>query len=228
MCASDQPITLAFKPWRLALLLALAVSTGAHAADREQEQLKRLKMQMRQLQQDQASAQEAQAKAALDKANAEKALKSVQSEVQGQRQAAGAASRRASALAQEVSTLKEEQARLNEQVAQLTKQLQAANETGERNKQQWQESEADLKGKSQALSARLDQCRTHNAQLYQLGTDILARYEGKGLGDVLADNEPFLQLGRVTLENAKAEYQDKLDAARLKAAAPAGGALANP
>jgi hypothetical protein len=37
---------------------------------------------------------------------------------------------------------------------------------------------------------------------------------------MLATKEPFVQTARVTLENTKAQYLDKLDAARLKTSTP--------
>jgi hypothetical protein len=48
-------------------------------------------------------------------------------------------------------------------------------------------------------------------------------YADKGVADVLAHNEPFLQTRRVALENLLQGYQDKLDKLALKAAAAAPG-----
>jgi hypothetical protein len=64
--------------------------------------------------------------------------------------------------------------------------------------------------------AQLGSCRQHNAQLVEVGQGLLARYEGKGLGEWLGMQEPFVQSGRVALENARAQYQEQIDAARLK------------
>ena len=54
----------------------------------------------------------------------------------------------------------------------------------------------------------------------ELGLDILQRYENKGMTEVLSAKEPFVQTGRVQLENLKADYQRRIDAARFKAPAP--------
>lgn len=208
------------RPILLAACATLALLAGsAQAADKEQEQVKRLRLQMRQLQQEQSSLQEAQAKADQEKQQAEKALKSASAELQGQRQAVTANVRRANALAQEVAALKEEKIRLEQQTQALTQQLEQANQTAQASKAQFLQTEGELKGKNQALAVRIDQCAAQNVQLHQLGSELLQRYEDKGLRQVLATQDPFLQLARVQLENVKAEYQDKLDAARLKAAA---------
>ena len=58
------------------------------------------------------------------------------------------------------------------------------------------------------------------------GTELLSRYERKGFAEVVGAREPFLQTARVTLENVKAEYQDKLDAARAKPQAGESSAAA--
>jgi NADPH-dependent curcumin reductase CurA len=68
----------------------------------------------------------------------------------------------------------------------------------------------------QALSAQHTQCKADNAKLYSTGVELLERYEGKGLGEVFSSKEPFLQLGRVTLENVGAQYAEALKAAKLK------------
>jgi chromosome segregation ATPase len=180
----------------------------AHAqSDREQEQLKRLKLQLRQLQQEHGSAQEAQAKADQARQQAEQALKAAQGQLQGAKAATGSTSR---------------QARLLAQVEQLTRQVAEQTQT-------LQTQQAGLV-RGQAFEAKLQQAVTangnlgnsvkqltaQNAQLYQLGTELLQQYENKGLAQVLGNAEPFVQTARVTLENLKETYQDKLDAARAK------------
>lgn len=59
--------------------------------------------------------------------------------------------------------------------------------------------------------------RERNAELLTLGREILARFRSKGLGDVLAGSEPFVQSSRVKLENLVQDYEDKLRAARFTA-----------
>lgn len=219
MCASKQIVMAASRGVMLAVAL-VAASGAVHAqSDREQEQVKRLRLQMRQLQQDQAAMQEAQAKADRDKQQAESSLKEAKSQLDGQRAAASGASRKVAALSTELAALKDERARLAEQVDKLSKQLAESTSTSQSNAARFKQVEGDLSGRNQALTAGLDACRSRNADLYKIGADLLARYENKGLLDVVSGADPFLQIERVRLENIKAEYQDKLDAARLKVAA---------
>ncbi len=204
------------------MLVAISLSGGAHAeGDRSQEQLRRLKMQLRQVQQEQeAAVQEARAKADADKAAMSQTLKSAQGEAVAQRAAAGAASRRLRALTDELESVKKDKEQLSEQVAQLQKALEESKAQSARQSQQAAATLASTQANLKSASDQHDQCRTQNAALYELGSELLGRYEHKGLAEVLAAQEPFIQTARVTLENTKAQYQDKLDAARLKVAAP--------
>lgn len=53
-------------------------------------------------------------------------------------------------------------------------------------------------------------CKEMNAELYKVGTEILDRYAGVGIGDALASREPFIGFKRVELQNLVQDYQDKL------------------
>ncbi len=231
MCVSDQGLMKQASPWgrmvRIVRVASVAALMGcalvAHAqSDREQEQLKRLKLQLRQLQQEHGSAQEAQAKADQARQQAEQALKAAQGQLQGAKAATGSTSRQVAALNQELTAIKDERTRLLAQVEQLTRQVAEQTQT-------LQTQQAGLV-RGQAFEAKLQQAVTangnlgnsvkqltaQNAQLYQLGTELLQQYENKGLVQVLGNAEPFVQTARVTLENLKETYQDKLDAARAK------------
>jgi chromosome segregation ATPase len=102
-------------------------------------------------------------------------------------------------------------------VQQLTAQLQTTTTQLEQNKTQLSQTQGSLQqsqGQAKQLTSGLDQCRGDNAQLYQLSTDLLTRYENKGWREVVGAKEPFFQYARVRLENTKAQYQDKIEAAR--------------
>ncbi|MGQ0599844.1 hypothetical protein [Aquabacterium sp.] len=204
------------------MLVAISLSGGAHAeGDRSQEQLRRLKMQLRQVQQDQeAAVQEARAKADADKAAMSQTLKSAQGEAAAQRATAGAASRRLRVLTEELDSLKKDKADLSAQLLQIKQALEESKAKAAEQQNQSGQTIASWHGRHKQLSEVNDQCRTDNAALYLMGSELLSKYENKGLGDILASKEPFIQTARVTLENTKAQYQDKLDAARLKVAAP--------
>lgn len=222
MCASDFSLTRR-SAWatRLASLALVFMATLAHAqADKDAEQLKRLRLQLRQMQQQQQQAQEAQAQADRARQQAEQSLQSQAAELASQRANAASASRRSSALGKELDALKAEHERTKSELAALKQQQQASGLALEASSAR----EARLTQAAQGLSNQLQRCATDNAALADLGLDILQRYENKGMAEVLSANEPFVQTGRVKLENLKADYQRRIDAARFKL--PTAGAKA--
>ncbi len=58
--------------------------------------------------------------------------------------------------------------------------------------------------------------RVKNLGMYKVGTEILARYEGFGLGTALTAREPFVGTMRVKLENLVQDYADKLAEQKVK------------
>ncbi len=73
----------------------------------------------------------------------------------------------------------------------------------------------------------LASCADKNGKLYKIGLDLIARYKSKGIGDVLADDEPFLQMSRVQMENLMQDYEDKLYDQKLGVAPAADEAPPN-
>lgn len=55
-----------------------------------------------------------------------------------------------------------------------------------------------------------------NRQMFDLGNEILVRYEKFGLGDALTAREPFVGLTRVKFQNLIQDYQDKLTDTKIK------------
>jgi chromosome segregation ATPase len=203
-----------------ALCWALVLSglfTGAQAADREQELINRLRTQNRQLEQDLAAAQEARAKAeaqakAAPAPVAPTAGAASVRELRQARASASASSRRLADLDKELQASKDAAAQADKDKQALQAKLQEQAEQLARVKS---EGEAARQAQ-QTMSAQHAQCRADNAKLYSTGVELLERYESKGMGEVFSSREPFLQLGRVTLENVGAQYADALKAAKLK------------
>ena len=69
---------------------------------------------------------------------------------------------------------------------------------------------AKLASEGILLQRRVDDLETRNTNLFQIGNEILTRYEKFGLGQALAAKEPFVGVTRVKLENQVQGYQDKL------------------
>jgi uncharacterized coiled-coil protein SlyX len=60
------------------------------------------------------------------------------------------------------------------------------------------------------LQRRVENDEAKNLALYQLGKEVLDRYEKFGLGTAITAREPFVGLTKVKLENLVQDYSDKL------------------
>ncbi len=56
----------------------------------------------------------------------------------------------------------------------------------------------------------MDDQQRKNDALFAIGNEILSRYENFGLGNALANKEPFVGVTRVKFQNLIQSYQDKL------------------
>jgi hypothetical protein len=75
---------------------------------------------------------------------------------------------------------------------------------------------AAFEAKSIVLERRVADQQRKNDAMYQLGTEVLKRYERFGLGDALTAREPFIGITRVKFENLIQDYSDKLTDLRIK------------
>jgi hypothetical protein len=72
------------------------------------------------------------------------------------------------------------------------------------------------------LQRRVENDESKNLALYQLGKEVLNRYEKFGLGTAITSREPFVGITKVKLENLVQDYSDKLTDQTVKpGAAPA-------
>ena len=72
------------------------------------------------------------------------------------------------------------------------------------------------------LQRRVENDENKNLALYQLGKEVLNRYEKFGLGTAITSREPFVGITKVKLENLVQDYSDKLMDQTVKpGAAPA-------
>ncbi len=69
---------------------------------------------------------------------------------------------------------------------------------------------AKLSAKASDLERKVADLRSRNAELYKVGSEILARYEKFGVGEALAAREPFTGNTKVKLQNIVQDYNDKL------------------
>jgi len=145
--------------------------------------------------------------------------------VDGAKRAGAGARRRATELETELTALKQKLEAAEKERAALSAQLKTATGRGNELDTANAKLEADGKRCTAALAQQTkltDTCATRNARLYEIGGEILERYENKGVFSSLLAAEPFTGLKRVELENLVEDYRDKLDAQKEKAGAPAG------
>ena len=69
-------------------------------------------------------------------------------------------------------------------------------------------------------SAAYDQCALKNAQLYDISSDVLNRFEHVGPFTKATAAEPFTRLTRTRIENLVDEYRARADELRVKKPAP--------
>jgi len=74
---------------------------------------------------------------------------------------------------------------------------------------------AKFQSKSIALDRQVADQKIRNIQMYQVGVEILNRYENFGLGDALLAREPFVGTTRVKFQNLIQQDQDQLTDSRI-------------
>jgi hypothetical protein len=71
-------------------------------------------------------------------------------------------------------------------------------------------------GRASDLQKQTEDQRAKNLEMYRIGSEILDRYEGFGLGTAVRAREPFLGTMRVKLQNLVQDYADKLAGQKIK------------
>lgn len=82
---------------------------------------------------------------------------------------------------------------------------------------------AQLEQHLQQQTDNFSKCYVNNKKLYELNTELLGRYQGKGFADVLEQKEPFTGIKQVEVENLVQDYQYRLDDLKLGETTDAGG-----
>jgi hypothetical protein len=81
---------------------------------------------------------------------------------------------------------------------------------------------AKFESQAIVLQRRVEDDESKNLALYNLGKEVLNRYEKFGLGTAITAREPFVGITKVKLENLVQDYSDKLMDQTIKpGAAPA-------
>ena len=189
----------------LSLILGLSLAATLHAADpaspetRLREALRNTMLQARDLQNQLATQQAAQTELEKDKAK-------LQAQLDAQGKQAIADKTTIAGLSDKITAQEKQIAAANDALAKWKAgYAELANVAKQKEAQR-----AKLASDNVLLQRRVDDQQRKNATMYQLGTEILKRYEHFGLGDALTAREPFVQTTRVKLENLVQDYSDKL------------------
>lgn len=198
----------------VAMFVVIGIS-GANAADpgdaraaREREMLRRAQEALRQ-------SQEENADLGRSKADAEQKLKDAASQLDSARNASKSAQSALKVQLQSAAAaqadLKQQLERAQQQIALLTsQQLETAKRLGAR-ESELKQTQQDLQlGKTANAS-----CEAKNLQLYEYSTELVQRYQKKGVWSALAQKEPVLGIKEVGIENVVQEYQEKLASQKI-------------
>ncbi len=108
--------------------------------------------------------------------------------------------------------------KLQESEANLQKMTQQFTDTSTSLQQVQKEKELLQKEKEQEnkrLSGDIRVCEKKNTDLYRISTELLEKYQSKGIFTALLQAEPFTQLEKVKMQNLMQEYKDKTEAAKI-------------
>jgi chromosome segregation ATPase len=75
----------------------------------------------------------------------------------------------------------------------------------------------DLQASLERSQRAHDRCRDRNARLCVIAIELVEKYKNKGVGDALAQKEPFTQAGKVELEKLVQEYKYRIEDEKMKA-----------
>lgn len=181
------------KGW-LAGLAALLLAFPASAADKPaKDQTRRLEQQLR--------------AAMRQKTETEAKLTEVQGKVTEAESRADAAGARSARLAKALETAKADIATGQAEKEALAAKLSETERQLAQLKNEKLRVDADLAAHKKTLG----DCRTRNARMYDLGTELLGRYERKSCLDSALQAEPFTGLKRAQIEKMMEEDRERLD-----------------
>lgn len=210
------------RPILLGLLaLVLSVSASAQTADKA---TRRLQLQLQNVQQQLQEAQSAKAKVESDKAEVDKKLleqteqvTKLTADLRKASDSFKSSEAKRVQLAANVSALEKQltdEKRSSEEAAAL-KARELVVYTRLRDDQQ-----ATLQRKHDDQVTQVAECTSKNTKLIRLSGELLDRYRGKTVKDVLTQREPVLGLGDVQMFNLVQEFRDRADAERFTPSSP--------
>ena len=126
---------------------------------------------------------------------------------------------KAAALEKKSASLETKAASLESRNAELTERLNKAEADRAALDQKQKQTMATLQNTEKALrnlDQKYDQCAEHNAKLYTIASEVIKKYENKGVMGALIEKEPFTQVKKVEMEKMVQDYKDKIDQQKMK------------
>lgn len=213
-----KPLPLPFL--RAALLLALAATPAAFAADAAntgesnlRAALRDATLQLRTIQAERDALLATQTSQADEKKSLTAKVDALTKQIAADKTAAD---KTAATQSTQLAEQKAAAAKLTDSLAQARadaeKAAQAARSAETEN--------ARLTEQNNLLQRRASDLEVRNLALFRLGNEILGRYEDFSLGNAIKAKEPFVSRARVRLENLVQDYEDKLLEQRAPPAGP--------
>jgi len=210
---------------RLFLAMAIAVMLWSSAsansdpkASREREALRRAQMQLQQVQGQISTLEQEKAQLGKERDQARKEARSVQARLRRSERGLADEKARGEQWVKEIEALKQDLASTRSRRAETESKLAETAKTLSQTQQNLARTEADKRA-LESVKARQEReigaCEGKNLKLYQIGRELMTRFEQKTCGEILAQKEPFTGLRRVQVENLLEEYRDKLDEQKL-------------
>ena len=203
----------------LLVMLVLVTSPVWAAKDnREKQMLRRVQQQVQRAEQARVQSEQEKASLLAEKETLARQNQQIQSEVDSAKRQVGAARADKTQLERELSALRIELGEVKKQLETNSKQLSASELLQRTTTQKLALTESSKKETESVLLQKektLQVCREHNGRLYQMGRNLLTRYEQKSCKDAVLQNEPFTGLKKVEMENLLEQWRDSLDRDRL-------------
>ena len=126
---------------------------------------------------------------------------------------------KATSLEKKSSSLETRAASLESRNAELTERLNKVEADRAALDQKQKQTITTLQNTEKALrnlDQKYDQCAEHNAKLYTIASEVIKKYENKGVMGALIEKEPFTQVKKVEMEKMVQDYKDRIDHEKMK------------
>lgn len=202
----------------MVLLVFMTSPVWAAKDNREKQMLRRIQQQVQRAEQARVQAEQEKASLLAEKETLARQYQQTQLEVDAAKRQAGAARAGQSRLEKELGALRMELGEVKKQLEMSNKQLSDSALLQRTTAQKLALIEsAKQQTESQLLQTgrTLEVCREHNGRLYQIGRELITKYEQKSCKDAVLQKEPFIGLKKVEMENLLEQWRDSVDRERL-------------